>query len=103
MPEHVTTPFLTKFECARLIGMRVLQLSEQRATQESKQLLEEVAIKEILEGSNPSVVRRYLANGTHEDRKVSELRIDSHMRDYQLNPKRLQLDMRAKHLDGGAR
>lgn len=98
--EYVTTAFLTKFECARLIGMRILQLSEQRSTQNSKQLLEEIAIDEILLGRNPTVIRRYLANGTHEDRRVSELRIDSHMRQYQLNPRRLQLDTRAKHVDG---
>lgn len=96
---YATTQFLTKFECARLLGMRVLQLSEQRSTQESKQFLEEIAIEELLNGTNPTVVRRYLANGTYEDRKVSDLKIDKHMREYQLNPRRLQLDTRAKHLD----
>ena len=80
--------------------MRILQLSEQRSTQEAKQFLEEIAIDEILQGTNPTVIRRYLANGAYEDRRVSELKVDSHMRGYQLNPSRLKLDPRAKHLDG---
>mgnify|MGYP002048426260 FL=1 len=81
--KHKTTPFLTRFECARLLGMRVLQLSEQRAY-ESKDSLEQIATQEILDGENPATIRRYLPDGTHEDRLVRDLRIDPSMLLYQL-------------------
>ena len=78
-----TARFRTRFECARLLGMRVLQLSEQRVY-ESKDSLEQIATQEILDGENPATIRRYLPDGTHEDRLVRDLRIDPSMLLYQL-------------------
>jgi DNA-directed RNA polymerase I, II, and III subunit RPABC2 len=94
----VTSDYLTKFEAARIIGMRTLQLSEE-CMQEAGLSLEEVAIREILEGTNPVIIRRYLPDGSHEDRPLRELKLDQTMRSYQLSTERLRVDQRAKRVE----
>ena len=76
-----TSPFLSKYECSRVIGLRLLQLQEGEGTPNPQQL----AISEILERRNPTVIRRYLPDKTFEDVAVSSLRHDRFLLHYQLN------------------
>mmetsp|Transcript_10834 Transcript_10834/g.24545 ORF Transcript_10834/g.24545 Transcript_10834/m.24545 type:complete len:120 (-) Transcript_10834:115-474(-) len=71
-----TTPYMTKFEKARVLGARALQISMNAPVMveldgETDPLL--IAEKELLEKQIPFVIRRYLPDGTYEDWKVSEL------------------------------
>lgn len=78
---HRTSPFLSKYECSRVIGLRLLQLQEGEGTPHPLQL----AISEILDRKNPTVIRRYLPDKTFEDVAVSSLRHDRFLLRYQLN------------------
>ena len=74
--ERVTTPYLTKYERARILGERALQISNGSPicvdyTNETDAL--RIAQKELLERKIPIVIRRYLPNGVYEDWKISEL------------------------------
>eukprot|EP00403_Amphidinium_massartii_P008054 CAMPEP_0178421064 /NCGR_PEP_ID=MMETSP0689_2-20121128/26457_1 /TAXON_ID=160604 /ORGANISM="Amphidinium massartii, Strain CS-259" /LENGTH=118 /DNA_ID=CAMNT_0020042569 /DNA_START=9 /DNA_END=365 /DNA_ORIENTATION=+ len=71
-----TTPYMTKFEKARVLGARALQISMNAPVMveldgETDPLL--IAEKELIEKAIPFVIRRYLPDGTYEDWKVSEL------------------------------
>ena len=91
---RVTTPYLTKYERARILGTRALQI---RCDIPSFALLRDVptflhsmnapilvpldgetdalqiAIKELSQRKIPLVIRRYLPDGSFEDWSVSEL------------------------------
>eukprot|EP00929_Paragymnodinium_shiwhaense_P017695 TRINITY_DN127310_c0_g1_i1.p1 TRINITY_DN127310_c0_g1~~TRINITY_DN127310_c0_g1_i1.p1 ORF type:complete len:119 (+),score=40.82 TRINITY_DN127310_c0_g1_i1:97-453(+) len=71
-----TTPYLTKYERARVLGARALQISMNAPVMvelagETDPLL--IAEKELLERAIPFIIRRFLPDGTYEDWKVSEL------------------------------
>mmetsp|Transcript_43342 Transcript_43342/g.111599 ORF Transcript_43342/g.111599 Transcript_43342/m.111599 type:complete len:121 (+) Transcript_43342:114-476(+) len=71
-----TTPYLTKYERARILGARALQISMNAPVMveldgETDPLL--IAEKELTERVIPFVIRRFLPDGTYEDWKVSEL------------------------------
>mmetsp|Transcript_13479 Transcript_13479/g.39358 ORF Transcript_13479/g.39358 Transcript_13479/m.39358 type:complete len:120 (-) Transcript_13479:64-423(-) len=71
-----TTPYLTKYEKARILGARALQLSMNAPVMveldgETDPLL--IAEKELIQRVIPFVIRRFLPDGTFEDWKVSEL------------------------------
>jgi len=76
--ERITTKFLTKYERARVLGTRALQISMnapvcvdiQGETDPLK-----IAEKELQERKIPIIIRRYLPSGAFEDWKVSELTI----------------------------
>jgi len=73
---RVTTPFLTKFERARILGTRALQVSMNspllvQLEGESDPL--EIAEKELKQRKIPFTVRRYLPDGSFEDWAVREL------------------------------
>lgn len=72
-----TTDYLTKFEFARVLGLRVLQLSESGTSRERPM---DVAMTEIVEGRNEMVVRRRLPDGSHEDRAVRDLLLSTHLK-----------------------
>lgn len=76
-----TSRFLSKYECSRVIGLRILQLQEREGARDPLR----VAITEIMEGKNPSIIRRYLPDKTHEDVSVSELCHDRFLVRYQLS------------------
>jgi DNA-directed RNA polymerase I, II, and III subunit RPABC2 len=75
----ITTRYLTKYERARLLGTRALQLS-----QNAPPLVEvegetdplKIAGKELRERKLPLIVRRYLPDGSFEDWSLDELIID---------------------------
>lgn len=75
----ITTRYLTKYERARLLGTRALQLS-----MNAPPLVElegetdplKIAGKELRERKLPLIVRRYLPDGSFEDWSLDELIID---------------------------
>ena len=82
----LTPPWITRFEVARLIGIRVLQIHDQNIQLSEGETATQRAINEIRDGRSPAVLRRYLPDNTYEDVAVRSLAIDSQMLDFQLNP-----------------
>merc|ERR1719247_1026216 len=71
-----TTPYMTKYERARILGARALQISMNAPVMfelngETDPLA--IAERELHERVIPFVVRRFLPDGTYEDWKVKEL------------------------------
>lgn len=75
-----TSGYLSRFECARLLGLRVLQLQEGEGSVDPWQQAKD----EIRNGENPAVIRRFLPDGSFEDVKASELKISRQMRQFQV-------------------
>ena len=77
--ERVTTRYLTKYERARVLGTRALQISMNAPIMvdldgETDPL--RIAEKELRERKIPIIVRRYLPDGSHEDWGIDELIVD---------------------------
>lgn len=76
----ITTRYLTKYERARLLGTRALQLSMNAPPLVELDAGEtdplKIAAKELRERKLPLVVRRYLPDGSFEDWSLDELIID---------------------------
>ncbi|KAI4135652.1 MAG: hypothetical protein LQ347_000507 [Umbilicaria vellea] len=71
-----TTPYMTKYERARVLGTRALQISMNAPVLvdlESETDPLQIAIKELREKKIPLVVRRYLPDGWYEDWTCEEL------------------------------
>jgi DNA-directed RNA polymerase I, II, and III subunit RPABC2 len=95
---RVTTPYLTKYERARILGTRALQIrcalhlvlfeffsSHMSLDSMNAPVLVpldgetdalQIAIKELSQRKIPLIIRRYLPDGSFEDWSVSELIID---------------------------
>ena len=77
--ERITPAFLTKYEKARILGTRALQISRNSPVlvdlgrEDRDPLL--IAEKELAERKIPFIIRRYLPDGSFEDWSVSELHI----------------------------
>ncbi len=74
-----TLPFLTKYEKARILGARALQISLGAPIMinlENQTDSLEIASKELKERKIPIVIRRYLPSGKYEDWHLDELIID---------------------------
>lgn len=76
---RITSPYMTKFEKARIIGTRALQISMNAPITipldgETDPLI--IAEKELYQKTVPFIVRRYLPDGSFEDWKIQELVID---------------------------
>ena len=78
--ERVTSTFLTKYERARILGTRALQLSKNAPPMVVPQPGEtdpyKLAERELAARKIPFIVRRYLPDHTYEDWKLSELTYD---------------------------
>nr|UXY87816.1 DNA-directed RNA polymerase I, II, and III 15kDa polypeptide [Cryptomonas curvata] len=79
LDERITLPYLTKFEKARILGARSLQISMGAPLMinnnfETDAL--ELAAKELKERKIPITIRRYLPSGKYEDWQIDELIID---------------------------
>lgn len=78
--ERITSKFLTKYERARILGTRALQLSKNAPPMigllEGESDPYKVAERELTERKIPFIIRRYLPDQTYEDWKVSELTYD---------------------------
>jgi|ERR1711865_427514 len=77
--ERVTTRYLTKYEKARVLGTRALQISMNAPVMvdldgETDPL--RIAEKELRERKIPIIIRRYLPDGSHEDWGIDELIVD---------------------------
>ena len=76
----VTTPYLTKYERARVLGTRAMQISRNAPVfvelepHETDPLV--IARKELRERKVPFIIRRYLPDGTFEDWPISQLIIE---------------------------
>ncbi|KAI9675784.1 MAG: DNA-directed RNA polymerases I II and III subunit RPABC2 [Trizodia sp. TS-e1964] len=71
-----TTPYMTKYERARVLGTRALQISMNAPVLvdlEGETDPLQIAIKELREKKIPLVVRRYLPDGMYEDWTCEEL------------------------------
>src|SRR3989338_8440265 len=77
---RATTPHLTKYKRARVLGTRALQISMNAPTLveldpgQSDPL--QIAMKELQAKKIPLIIRRYLPDGSYEDWKVNELMFD---------------------------
>lgn len=78
--ERITSHFLTKYERARILGTRALQLSKNAPPMVMPESGEtdpyKLAEYELSMGKIPFIIRRYLPDHTYEDWKVSELTYD---------------------------
>ena len=78
--ERITTKYLTKYEKARVLGARALQISKNAPVMVNLDPGEwdplKIAEKELLAKKIPFIIRRYLPNNTYEDWKVNELKLD---------------------------
>jgi DNA-directed RNA polymerase I, II, and III subunit RPABC2 len=78
--EKITTRFLTKYEKARIIGARALQISKNAPIMVEPEQGEwdplKIAEKELLERKIPFIIRRYLPDGSYEDWRLDELIFD---------------------------
>jgi DNA-directed RNA polymerase I, II, and III subunit RPABC2 len=75
--KRVTLPYLTKFEKARLIGTRAVQISMGAKTNIKFTKFDpiEIATEELKTKNLPLIIRRHLPNNKYEDWSVSELMI----------------------------
>uniref|UniRef100_A0AC35TZI4 RPB6 homolog n=1 Tax=Rhabditophanes sp. KR3021 TaxID=114890 RepID=A0AC35TZI4_9BILA len=77
--EKITTPFMTKYERARILGTRALQIALGAPVMvelEGETDPLEIARKELKEQKIPIIIRRYLPDGSFEDWGVDELHIN---------------------------
>jgi len=94
--ERITTPYMTKFERARILGTRALQISMNAPVMvqidgETDPL--QIALKELRQRKIPITVRRFLPDSSYEDWNVDELIIPD---EQTLNPRELEIDATAK-------
>ena len=74
-----TSPYMTKYERARIIGTRALQISMNAPVMvDTEGMIDpmDIAEKELNAKLVPFVIRRFLPDGTYEDWRVSELMQD---------------------------
>jgi len=74
--QRSTTPFMTKYEKARILGTRALQISMNAPVLvdlEGETDPLQIAIKELKEKKIPLIVRRYMPDGYYEDWTCEEL------------------------------
>ncbi|KZV74872.1 RNA polymerase Rpb6 [Peniophora sp. CONT] len=77
--DRITTPYLTKYERARILGTRALQISMNApilVPLDGETDALQIAIKELSQRKIPLIIRRYLPDGSFEDWRVSELICD---------------------------
>ncbi|CAK9783158.1 hypothetical protein CC85DRAFT_307428 [Cutaneotrichosporon oleaginosum] len=73
---RITTPYMTKYERARVLGTRALQISMNAPVLvpvEGETDPLEIALKELAAKKIPLVIRRFLPDNSFEDWKVEEL------------------------------
>jgi DNA-directed RNA polymerases I, II, and III subunit RPABC2 len=78
MEKKQTTRFLTKYERARVLGTRALQISmNYKITVDIGNLIDplKIAEKELEAKTIPLVIRRYLPDGNYEDWSLTELEL----------------------------
>ncbi|KAJ5543526.1 RNA polymerase subunit omega/K/RPABC2 [Penicillium sp. DV-2018c] len=74
--QRTTTPYLTKYERARVLGTRALQISMNAPVLvdlEGETDPLQIALKELNQKKIPLIIRRYLPDGWYEDWTCEEL------------------------------
>ena len=77
--DRITTKFMTKYERARVLGTRALQLSMNAPPMVDVGTMTDplqIAMAELRAHKVPLIIRRYLPDGSYEDWPVKELSID---------------------------
>ncbi|VEU22031.1 DEKNAAC103035 [Brettanomyces naardenensis] len=77
--QRITTPYMTKYERARILGTRALQIAMNAPVLvdiEGETDPLQIAQKELSQKKIPLIVRRYLPDNSYEDWSVEELIID---------------------------
>ncbi|ABN66772.1 subunit common to RNA polymerases I, II, and III [Scheffersomyces stipitis CBS 6054] len=77
--KRTTTPYMTKYERARVLGTRALQISLNAPVLvdiEGETDPLQIAMKELAQRKIPLVIRRYLPDGSYEDWGCDELIVD---------------------------
>ena len=77
--KKITTPYMTKYEKARVLGTRALQISMCAPVMvelEGETDPLKIAMKELKEKKIPMIIRRYLPDGSYEDWSIEDLIID---------------------------
>ena len=77
--KRTTTPYMTKYERARILGTRALQISLNAPVLvdiEGETDSLQIAMKELAQRKIPLVIRRYLPDGSYEDWGCDELIVD---------------------------
>ncbi len=77
--KRATTPYMTKYERARILGTRALQISMNAPVLvdiEGETDPLQIAMKELSQRKIPLVIRRYLPDGSYEDWGCDELIVD---------------------------
>jgi DNA-directed RNA polymerase I, II, and III subunit RPABC2 len=77
--KRTTTPYMTKYERARILGTRALQISMNAPVLvdlEGETDPLQIAMKELSQNKIPLVIRRYLPDGSYEDWGCDELIVD---------------------------
>ncbi|CAF1210357.1 unnamed protein product [Rotaria sordida] len=74
--KRITTPYMTKYERARVLGTRALQIAMCAPLMvepdgETDPL--QIAMRELKEKKIPMIIRRYLPDGSYEDWSIEEL------------------------------
>uniref|UniRef100_T1IY42 DNA-directed RNA polymerases I, II, and III subunit RPABC2 n=1 Tax=Strigamia maritima TaxID=126957 RepID=T1IY42_STRMM len=74
--KRITTPFITKYERARVLGTRALQIAMCAPVMvelEGETDPLQIAMKELKARKIPIIIRRYLPDNSHEDWAIDEL------------------------------
>eukprot|EP00741_Cyanophora_paradoxa_P023515 tig00021589_g22717.t1 len=74
-----TTKYMTKYERARILGTRALQIAMNAPVMvqlEGETDPLQIAMKELRERKIPIKIRRYLPDGSHEDWDISEMIVE---------------------------
>jgi len=74
--KRTTTPYMTKYERARVLGTRALQIAMCAPVMvelEGETDPLQIAMKELKAKKIPIIIRRYLPDGSYEDWSVDEL------------------------------
>ncbi|KAI1302410.1 DNA-directed RNA polymerases I, II, and III subunit RPABC2 [Halotydeus destructor] len=74
--KKTTTPYMTKYERARILGTRALQIAMCAPVMvelEGETDPLQIAMKELKARKIPIIIRRYLPDGSYEDWSIDEL------------------------------
>lgn len=77
--QRITSPYMTKYERARVLGTRALQISMNAPVMvelEGETDPLQIAMKELKAKKIPIIIRRYLPDGSYEDWGIDELIIE---------------------------
>jgi len=74
--KRITTPYMTKYERARVLGTRALQIAMCAPVMvelEGETDPLQIAMKELKQRKIPIIIRRYMPDGSFEDWSIDEL------------------------------